>query len=66
MARALIAALECPDESRRWAEQALASVGRFSAGRMVERTLEEYRAVLAERAGGGPAAVPQAPPEGEA
>ena len=49
LARALLDALERPDESRQWAERARASVRRFSVDRMVERTLEEYGLALRQR-----------------
>ena len=46
---ALIAALGDAELPRRWAESARASVGKFHIDQTVERTLMEYRAVLAER-----------------
>ena len=49
LARALLEALERPDERRRWAAAALESVRGFEVSRMVERTLAEYEAVLRER-----------------
>ena len=49
LARALVEALEHPEESRRMAERARGTVEAFSVDRMVERTLEEYRAVLQEQ-----------------
>ena len=49
LAAAVTAALADPPERARWAHAARTSVRAFSAERMVERTLETYRAVL-----GGP------------
>ncbi len=46
MAGALLAALEHPEESARLAERGRQTVRAFSVDRMVERTLEEYRAAL--------------------
>ena len=51
LARGLLEALERPEERRRWAEAALVSVRDFDVGRMVERTLAQYEAVLRERDG---------------
>jgi glycosyltransferase involved in cell wall biosynthesis len=50
LARALVEALEDGERRRGWAERAYASVQAFRSERMVERTLEEYRALT--RAGG--------------
>lgn len=61
LARVLLEALDRPEERRRWAEAALVSVREFEVGRMVERTLAEYEAVLGGKRGRGrPAAAPEA------
>ena len=52
LARALLDALDRPDERRQWAERARASVRDFSVDRMVERTLEEYGLALRRRGAG--------------
>jgi glycosyltransferase involved in cell wall biosynthesis len=51
LARALLEALERPEERRRRAGAALVSVREFDVSRMVERTLAEYEAVLREKRG---------------
>jgi glycosyltransferase involved in cell wall biosynthesis len=51
---AVVEALEDPGMRARWAAAARSTVRAFSAGAMVERTLEEYRTVLSELAPEGP------------
>ena len=52
LARALIEAVDRPDLRDGWARGGLESVRAFGADRMVERTLEVYRDVLAGRSAG--------------
>jgi glycosyltransferase involved in cell wall biosynthesis len=49
LARTLLEAIEHPEESRRMAERARETVRAFTVDRMVERTIEEYEAVLVGR-----------------
>ena len=53
LARALLDALDRPDECRQWARRARDSVRRFGVDQMVERTLEEYGLALRQRGAGG-------------
>ncbi len=53
LARALLDALDRPEEGREWAGRARDSVRRFSVDRMVERTLEEYGLALRQRGASG-------------
>lgn len=53
LARALLGALDRPEESSQWAGLARESVRRFGADRMVERTLEQYGLALRQRCAGG-------------
>jgi glycosyltransferase involved in cell wall biosynthesis len=50
LARALLEALERPEERGRWAARARESVRRFSVEQMVERTLTQYELALQARA----------------
>jgi glycosyltransferase involved in cell wall biosynthesis len=49
LARAILAALEQPDERSAWAASGRERVGRFSAEAMVDGTLAVYREVLSEK-----------------
>ena len=49
LARALLEALERPEERREWAERARESVQRFSVEQMVEGTLAQYESALRAR-----------------
>jgi glycosyltransferase involved in cell wall biosynthesis len=50
LAPAVLEAIASPELGRGWAAAALESVRSFTPGAMVERTVEEYAKVLAERA----------------